>query len=166
MYKIGNSFKLITRIKTYLIMEQYSIKTLSFNLKTKGNTSITDITDQVQSLLSSSGFVEGNAIIFVSGSTAGITTIEYEPGLLKDYPSFFEKIVPSNQRYSHDETWHDGNGHSHVRASLQGASFTVPFLRSRLLLGTWQQIVLIDFDTHPRQREIIVQLNGITKNEN
>lgn len=138
----------------------YDVQTSSFGIETKGNASITDITDRVQSVLSSSGFSEGSALIFVSGSTAGITTIEYEPGLLKDYPAFFEKIIPSSQRYHHDDTWHDGNGHAHVRASLQGASFTVPFSRKRLLLGTWQQIVLIDFDTRPRQREIIVQLSG------
>ncbi len=143
----------------------YTVETLSFGIKTKGNTSINDITEQVFSLLSSSGFKEGNVLIFVVGSTAGITTIEYEPGLLKDYPAFFEKIIPSNQRYSHDDTWHDGNGHSHVRASLQGASFTVPFSKGKLLLGTWQQIILVDFDTHPRQREIIVQLSGIKENE-
>jgi secondary thiamine-phosphate synthase enzyme len=143
----------------------YTIETLSINVKTNGNTSITDITEKVQSKLSNSDFSEGNALIFVSGSTAGITTIEYEPGLLKDYPAFFEKIVPSGKRYHHDETWHDGNGHSHVRASLQGASFTVPFARKRLLLGTWQQIILVDFDTHPRQREIIIQLSGIKSNE-
>ena len=144
----------------------YTVETHSFTIKTKGNTSISDITENIQSKLNSSAFSEGNALIFVSGSTAGITSIEYEPGLLRDYPAFFEKIIPSNQRYSHDDTWHDGNGHSHVRASLQGASFTVPFSKGRLLLGTWQQIILIDFDTHPRQREIIVQLSGIKKNEN
>lgn len=143
----------------------YTVETLSFSIRTKGNTSISDITEKVQSMLTSSGFSEGMALIFVSGSTAGITTIEYEPGLLKDYPTFFEKIIPSNQRYSHDETWHDGNGHSHVRASLQGASFTVPFSHKNLLLGTWQQIALIDFDNHSRQREIIVQLNGIKEDE-
>jgi len=142
-----------------------SLETSSFSIKTNGNTSITDITEHVKSKLLSSGFSEGNALIFVSGSTAGITTIEYEPGLLKDYPAFFEKIIPSNQRYHHDDTWHDGNGHSHVRASLQGASFTVPFARKRLLLGTWQQIILIDFDNHPRQREIIIQLSGIKEDE-
>jgi secondary thiamine-phosphate synthase enzyme len=141
------------------------IETHSFGTKTKGNTSITDITGQVQDIISNSNFTQGSALIFVSGSTAGITTIEYEPGLLKDYPAFFEKIIPANQRYHHDDTWHDGNGHSHVRASLQGASFTVPFANKRLLLGTWQQIVLIDFDNHPRQREIIVQLSGIKDNE-
>jgi len=112
----------------------YDVETSSFSIKTKGNASITDITGHVQSILSSSGFSEGNALIFVSGSTAGITTIEYEPGLLKDYPAFFEKIVPSNQKYHHDDTWHDGNGHAHVRASLQGASFTVP-LQKKLI--TW-----------------------------
>jgi secondary thiamine-phosphate synthase enzyme len=143
----------------------FSLETLSFGIKTKGNTTIIDITENVQSKLTSSGFLEGSALVFVSGSTAAITTIEYEPGLLKDYPAFFEKIVPSNQRYSHDDTWHDGNGHSHVRASLQGASFTVPFAQKRLLLGTWQQIVLIDFDNHPRQREIIVQFSGIKEDE-
>ncbi len=143
----------------------YTVETLSFSIRTKGNTSISDITEKVQSMLTSSGFSEGNALLFVSGSTAGITTIEYEPGLLKDYPTFFEKIIPSNQGYSHDETWHDGNGHSHVRASLQGASFTVPFSHKNLLLGTWQQIVLIDFDNHSRQREIIVQLSGIKEDE-
>ena len=144
----------------------YTVKTLSFNIKTKGNASINNITGDVQSLLTSAGFEEGRALIFVVGSTAGVTTIEYEPGLLKDYPSFFEKIIPSNQRYHHDDTWHDGNGHSHVRASLQGASFTVPFSKRRLLLGTWQQIILVDFDIHPRNREIIVQLSGNKKNEN
>ena len=143
----------------------FGVETLSFSIKAKGNTSITDITENVQSKLNSSGFREGNALIFVSGSTAGITTIEYEPGLLKDYPAFFEKIIPSNQRYHHDETWHDGNGHSHVRASLQGASFTVPFIHKKLLLGSWQLIILIDFDNHPRQREIIVQLSGIKEDE-
>jgi len=142
-----------------------SLETLSFSIKTKGSTSITDITKQVQSLVTASGFFEGSALIFVGGSTAGITTIEYEPGLLQDYPAFFEEIIPSSQRYHHNDTWHDGNGHSHVKASLQGASFTVPFSRKNLLLGIWQQIVLIDFDNHPRQREIIVQLSGRKEDE-
>lgn len=154
--KINNIFSFVIKMLT--------IETLSFSTKTKGNTSINDITENVQTLINSSGFKEGSALVFVIGSTAGITTIEHEPGLLKDYPSFFDKIIPSNQSYHHDDTWHDGNGHSHIRASLQGASFTVPFTNGRLLLGTWQQIILIDFDNHPRNREIIVQLSGI-KNE-
>ncbi len=137
-----------------------SVKTFEFSVSTKGRTDIIDITAQVQKIVNESGISEGNALVFVPGSTAGITTIEYEPGLLKDYPEFLEKIIPSNIRYHHDDTWHDGNGHSHVRAALQGASFTVPFTNGSLLLGTWQQIILIDFDNRSRNRRIIVQING------
>jgi secondary thiamine-phosphate synthase enzyme len=136
------------------------IKTESINIRTKGNTDILDITNEVQNLIDKSNFVEGNVLIFVVGSTAGITTIEFEPGLREDYPNFFEKIIPSNIRYNHDRTWHDGNGHSHIRASLQGASLTVPFKDKRLLTGTWQQIILVDFDTRSRNRNIIVQITG------
>jgi secondary thiamine-phosphate synthase enzyme len=136
------------------------IETLSFNINTRGSTDIIDITEKVQSQINSSGFKEGNVLVFVGGSTAGITTIEYEPGLLKDYPDFFEKIVPSGTSYQHDHTWHDGNGHSHIRAALQGASFTVPFTEGRLLLGTWQQIILVDFDNRSRNRKVIVQITG------
>ncbi len=140
------------------------IITDSFSISTKGETDILDITGEVQKKIDSSGFTEGNILVFVSGSTAGITTIEYEPGLKKDYPAFFEKIIPSNISYQHDKTWHDGNGHSHVRASLQGASLTIPFLNGNLILGTWQQIILVDFDNRPRKRNITVQVTG--KNEN
>lgn len=136
------------------------IKTLSFSIHTDGANQIIDITDKVQELVSKSSLAEGNALVFIPGSTAGITTIEYESGLLKDYPEFFEKIAPSNQSYSHDETWNDRNGYAHVRAALQGASFTVPFSAKKLLLGTWQQIVLIDFDNRSRNRNVIVQLIG------
>ncbi|MBL1213274.1 MAG: YjbQ family protein [Ignavibacteriae bacterium] len=136
------------------------IKTLSFGIDTNGKTEIIDITSRVQSILNESQFKEGNALVFVPGSTAGVTTIEYEAGLLIDYPAFWERIIPSNSEYHHDEAWHDGNGHSHVRAALQGASFTVPFLEGHLVLGTWQQIILIDFDNRPRKRKIVVQLIG------
>ncbi len=136
------------------------IATHSFTVDTKGNTDLIDITGNVQAKLRESGMREGSALVFVPGSTAGITTIEYEPGLLKDYPEFFEKIIPSKERYHHDETWHDNNGFSHVRASLQGGSFTVPFNNGELFLGTWQQIILIDFDHRPRKRNVIVQLTG------
>jgi secondary thiamine-phosphate synthase enzyme len=142
-----------------------AVETRSFKLNTRGNTDIIDITDKVSKEINSSSVIEGNAIIFVSGSTAGITTIEFEPGLRKDYPEFFEKLIPSQKSYHHDDTWHDGNGHSHLRASLQGASFTVPFVNKKMLLGTWQQIILIDFDNRSRSREIIVQLNGREENE-
>ena len=136
------------------------IETLSFQVNTKGNNDIVDITDNVESQINSSGFSEGQVLVFVGGSTAGITTIEYEPGLLKDYPKFFEKIIPSNISYHHDNTWHDGNGYAHVRAALQSASLTIPFKDKRLLLGTWQQIILVDFDNRSRSRKIIVQITG------
>jgi len=136
------------------------IKTLSFEVVTKGFTDIIDITSNVEKITTDSFLVEGNALVFAPGSTAGITTIEYEPGLLIDYPAFMEKLAPSNIVYQHDETWHDGNGFSHLRAALQGASFTVPFLSGRLMLGTWQQIILIDFDNRSRRRNVIVQLIG------
>lgn len=137
-----------------------AVKTFSFTVETKGRTDIIDITTKVEETISESGLNEGSALVFVPGSTAGVTTIEYEPGLLKDYPEFFEKIIPSNIRYAHNDTWHDGNGFSHVRAALQGASFTVPFSNGNLLLGTWQQIILVDFDNRSRSRRVIVQLNG------
>lgn len=136
------------------------IETHSFTISTKGNSDILDITHNVADIINDAKFREGNALVFVVGSTAGITTIEYEPGLLKDYPDLFNRIIPSNINYKHDNTWHDGNGHSHVRAALQGASFTVPFKDGNLLLGTWQQIILVDFDTRRRRREIIVQVTG------
>jgi len=139
------------------------IKTFSISVSTKGNCDIIDITDDVNAIIVDNKFTEGSAVIFVGGSTAGITTIEYEPGLLKDYPKFFERIAPVNMNYEHDNTWHDGNGHSHVRAAIQGASLTVPFSNGRLLLGTWQQIILVDFDNRSRKREITVQLIGNKK---
>lgn len=139
------------------------IETHSISISTKGNCDIIDLTDKVRSLISSNNFYEGNALIFAGGSTAGITTIEYEPGLLKDYPKFFERIAPTSINYEHDKTWQDGNGHSHVRAAIQGASLTVPFSKGRLLLGTWQQIIFVDFDNRPRRREVVVQITGKKK---
>ncbi|MCB0743394.1 MAG: secondary thiamine-phosphate synthase enzyme YjbQ [Ignavibacteriae bacterium] len=136
------------------------IITTSFSLNTKGFNDIIDITKLVQHKITESEFTEGNVLVFVPGATAGITTIEYEPGLLKDYPQFMEKIIPSNLDYHHDMTWHDGNGFSHIRAALQGASFQVPFSDRRLLLGTWQQIILIDFDNKSRTRKVITQIIG------
>lgn len=137
------------------------IETHTIALKSKGDCDIIDITNNVNDVIRENNFKEGSALLFVPGSTAGITTIEYEPGLLKDYPNFFEKIIPKDENYHHDNTWHDGNGHSHVRASLQGASFTVPFKDKSLILGTWQQIVFVEFDNRARSREIFVQLTGI-----
>lgn len=136
------------------------ILTEFFHVETEGFCDIIDITSKVDAILNSSDLSEGNILVFVPGATAGITTIEYEPGLLKDYPNFMEEIIPSSRNYHHDMTWHDGNGFSHVRASLQGASFQVPFKDGRLLLGTWQQIILIDFDNKGRSRKVIAQLIG------
>jgi secondary thiamine-phosphate synthase enzyme len=139
------------------------LETHSLNIKTRGNCDIIDITGEIEKLIDTSGFIEGNVIVFAGGSTAGITTIEFEPGLLKDYPAFFDKIIPINVNYQHDNTWHDGNGHSHVRAALQGASLTIPFINATLLLGTWQQIIFVDFDNRSRSRNIIVQITGNKK---
>jgi secondary thiamine-phosphate synthase enzyme len=136
------------------------IETYSISISTKGNCDIIDITDDVSQLILNNNFVEGNVLVFAGGSTAGITTIEYEPGLLKDYPKFFERIASANINYEHDNTWHDGNGHSHVRAAIQSASLTVPFSKGRLMLGTWQQIIFIDFDNRARSREVTVQITG------
>lgn len=137
------------------------IKTEFISFRTNGNCDIVDITNEIERVISGSGITEGNVLIFAVGSTAAITTIEYEPGLLKDYPSFFEKIIPTKMSYHHDSTWHDGNGHSHVRAALQGPSLTVPFIEKKLLTGTWQQIVFIDFDNRSRNRKVVVQVMGI-----
>jgi len=139
------------------------IVTHSISITTSGNCDIVDITEKVENLVDKNNFTEGSVLLFAGGSTAGITTIEYEPGLMEDYPEFFNRIAPLKINYEHDNTWHDGNGHSHVRAAIQGASLTVPFLNGRLMLGTWQQIVFIDFDNRARKREITVQIMGKKK---
>ena len=137
-----------------------NIKTDYIPISTKGFTDIIDITHQVADAVRKSEIKNGTVTVFISGSTAGITTIEYEPGLLKDLPEAFEKIAPENKRYHHDDTWHDGNGFAHVRAAMLGCSLSVPFEDSRLLLGTWQQIVVIDFDNRSRRREVVLQIMG------
>lgn len=129
-------------------------------ISTKGFTDIINVTHQVVESVQKTNFNSGTVTVFISGSTAGITTIEYEPGLLKDLPEAFEKIAAENKRYHHDDTWHDGNGFSHVRAALLGCFLTVPFKDKKLLLGTWQQIVVIDFDNRPRRREVVLQIMG------
>lgn len=135
--------------------------TKQLSVKTQGNTQIVDITSKIQAAVAESGLADGIAALFNVGSTAGLTTIEYEPGLVNhDMAAAFEKIAPQNARYEHEETWHDDNGHAHVRASLLGPSLTVPITDGRLTLGTWQQIVLIDFDTRPRTRTVICKIIG------
>ncbi len=135
--------------------------TARIRVTSQGNGHITDITNQTQRILSESGILEGQCCVFAPGATAGITTIEYEPGLQQDFPEAMERIAPRNIRYHHDDTWHDGNGHSHVRASLLGPSLVVPFEDGRLILGTWQQIILVDFDNRSRTRDIVVQILGV-----
>ncbi len=130
------------------------------SVSTKGHSDLLDLTDAVASLVQKNGLVEGQATVFAPGATAGVTTIEYEPGLAHDFPEALERIAPADVAYHHDNTWGDGNGHGHVRASLIGPSLTVPFQNGRLLLGRWQQIVLVDCDTRPRRRDMVVQLMG------
>ncbi len=130
------------------------------SLSTQGNTDIKDITSKVESVVKKSKVQNGMVLVFVPGSTASITTIEYEPGLLQDFPALMERIAPKNIEYEHHKRWHDGNGHSHVRASLMGPSLVVPVINGSLALGTWQQIVFVDFDNRSRNRKIIVQVQG------
>ena len=137
------------------------VKTQELNIKTNGNCEVINITDRVEATVAKSGMADGTVTVFNVGSTAGITTTEFEPGLANyDLKAAFEKLAPQNARYEHEETWHDDNGHSHVRASLLGPSLTVPVIGGRLALGTWQQIILIDFDTRPRTRTVICQMVG------
>ncbi len=129
-------------------------------LTTQGNTDIVDITQRVIDCLHSSNLTNGLVTIFCPSSTSGVTTIEYEPGVVIDLQQIFNAIVPSEFDYQHDEAWHDGNGHSHIRSALLKTSITIPLVEGRMTLGTWQQIVYIDFDTKPRKREIIIQILG------
>ncbi|MBU2540354.1 MAG: secondary thiamine-phosphate synthase enzyme YjbQ [Candidatus Omnitrophica bacterium] len=136
------------------------VETKFLKLKTSGNTDIIDITSEIQHFLSESGLEEGTVTVSAIGSTASVTTCEFEPGLVKDLKALFEELIPANRHYCHDEAWHDGNGHSHLRASLVGPSKTFIFSDGKLCLGTWQQIIFIDFDARPRQRKIVFQFSG------
>jgi secondary thiamine-phosphate synthase enzyme len=132
----------------------------TIRVSTKGKTDLLDITEDVERLLENSQLNKGSLTVFVVGSTAAITTFEYEPGLIKDVSELYERIIPSNEHYHHDDTWGDANGFSHLRAALQGPSLTVPFNDGKLLLGRWQQIVLAEFDNRARKRQIVVQIMG------
>ncbi|MEI6633990.1 MAG: secondary thiamine-phosphate synthase enzyme YjbQ [Chlamydiota bacterium] len=129
-------------------------------LDTKGDGDLIDLTAEVARLIEGTGLTTGSVTVFVVGSTAAITTFEYEPGLVHDMRELYEKLVPRKRRYAHDETWGDANGFSHLRAALQGPSLTVPFEGGRLILGTWQQVVLAEFDNRPRRRRVVVQVVG------
>ncbi|MCH7807658.1 MAG: YjbQ family protein [Planctomycetes bacterium] len=138
-----------------------AVQTHEFEVSTRGNNHVVNITEEVERCLTGGRILSGTVTVFVVGSTAGITTTEFEPGLANhDLEAAFEGIAPQNGTYLHEQTWHDDNGHSHVRASLLGPSITLPLIDRRIPTGTWQQIVLLDFDTRPRQRRIIVQVLG------
>jgi len=136
------------------------VVTREITLNTRGECDIIDITPNIEQEVAKAGMAKGVVTIFVAGSTAGLTTIEFESGVLADLQNMWERIVPKNITYAHDRRWGDGNGYSHVRASLLGASLTVPFSNKRLMVGTWQQIVLVDFDNRPRSRQVILQIMG------
>ncbi len=136
------------------------ITTITVKIQTNGNCDIIDITDHLTNAISESGSDSGTVTVFVAHSTCAITTIEYEPGLISDLKELFDRIAPQGIPYSHDQRWGDGNGHSHVRASLLGGSLVIPFSEGHPILGTWQQVILIDFDNRAQTREIIFQVMG------
>ena len=136
------------------------VVTKKVGIRTKGQCDLIDITPQVQREVSQSGIDSGTVTVFISGSTAGVTTIEYESGVLNDLQTMWDRIIPANIPYQHDSRWGDGNGYAHVRASLLGPSLVVPFSARQLQLGTWQQIIVADFDNRPRSREIVLQIMG------
>ncbi len=137
------------------------VRAHTIEVQTKGDTQVLNLTDQVDQCVQNGPVRDGLVVVFVVGSTAAVTTTEFEPGLVNhDLKAFFEKIAPADAHYAHEATWNDDNGHAHVRASLLGPSLTVPIVDGKLALGTWQQLVLIDFDTRPRKRQVIVQIVG------
>ncbi|MDA4131824.1 MAG: secondary thiamine-phosphate synthase enzyme YjbQ [Thaumarchaeota archaeon] len=137
------------------------VETKNFEVSSEGEDEVLDITRRVREAVAGSGLSDGVATVFVMGSTAAITTIEFEPGLVKDFPAMLERAAPrKGVEYDHQRRWHDGNGHSHVKASLVGPSLSVPFVKGDLALGEWQQVVLVEFDVRPRTRKVLVQLIG------
>lgn len=136
------------------------IVTEHIDFQTKGNAEMTDLTAKVAGALERSGLRAGVVVVFASGATGAVTTIEYEPGLMADMKDALERIAPQKIEYAHNQRWGDGNGHSHIRASVIGPSLTVPFSEGKLLLGTWQQIVFLDLDNQPRYRRVVVQIIG------
>ena len=131
------------------------VKTFSLSLTSRGNAEVHEITDQVARYVAESGLKDGTVTVFCPSSTSALTTIEYESGAVSDLKRLFDEIIPPNREYAHNARWDDGNGHSHVRAALLGPSLTIPFVNGRLTLGTWQQIIYVDFDNNPRKRELI-----------
>jgi secondary thiamine-phosphate synthase enzyme len=138
----------------------FKISNLYLSIKTSGDIDIIDITSHVSSKAAESGLTEGHILVFVPGSTAAVTTIEYESGVVQDLKDAIERLAPTGISYRHDARWGDGNGYAHVGAALLGPSLTVPLIRGNLVLGTWQQIVLVDFDNEPRNRKVLVSISG------
>lgn len=134
---------------------------IRLQIETRGSNDLINITEELTRILAESSLASGQLTVFIVGSTAAITTFEFEPGLIRDMQEAYQRLIPSGPPYHHDETWGDANGFSHVRAAIQGPSLTIPFEQGRLLLGTWQQVVVAEFDNRPRQRQIVVQLLGI-----
>ncbi len=137
-----------------------TVVTRELHLETQGNTQVLDITHEIQAVVADSGLKQGMVTLFVPHSTCGLSTIEYEPGCLQDLKRLFEQWIPAHRDYAHNLRWGDGNGHSHLRATMLGPSLTIPFVDGRLTLGTWQQIILVDFDIRPRSRRVVVQVMG------
>lgn len=139
---------------------EMTVITKSIKVRSKGENDIIDLTDKISAKIKESQISSGIVTVFVTGSTGALTTIEYEPGLLKDFPDMLSRIAPSELNYKHEQMWHDGNGRSHVKASLIGPSLTIPFDDENLLLGTWQQVVFVELDILGRERNIILQIIG------
>lgn len=137
-----------------------TVLTKVIQIKSKGEMDIINITNQASAAIGESNIKNGLITVFVSGSTAAVTTIEYEPGLMYDFPEMLSRVAPKDIQYKHDSTWHDGNGHSHVRASLLGPSLTIPIVEGNMSLGTWQQLILLELDTRARNRNVVLQLMG------
>jgi len=137
-----------------------TVSTHTLSLKTRGDADIHDITIQVADALQASKVQNGTVTVFCPSSTSGVTTIEHESGALSDLRRLFDEIIPQNREYAHNARWGDGNGHAHVRAALLGPSLSIPVVKGRLMLGTWQQIIYVDFDNRPRSRELVVQIVG------
>jgi secondary thiamine-phosphate synthase enzyme len=136
------------------------VVTKELRIESRGENDVIDVTEEVQKAVREARLVSGLVTVFVPGSTAAVTTIEFEPGLVEDFPQMLERIAPKTREYEHQKTWNDYNGHSHVKAALVGPSLTVPFMDGSLVLGTWQQIVLLELDIRPRARRVVLQILG------
>ena len=137
-----------------------TVKTARIEMSTRGDADFHDITDQIANAIRESGVSDGSVTVFCRSSTSAVTTIEFETGALRDLDRLFDELVPSDREYAHNARWHDGNGHSHIRASLLGPSLTIPILAGAMTLGTWQQVLYVDFDNRPRERQLVLQIIG------